>query len=108
MGTVCRACVEGAQGEPPDEKCVATARAKASLCLKVVSQFLENGVWIAGNRLTLANLNIAPMVDYFLTVSEGWEMFAHHPMLVDWWNRIGERESMQRTSPTLEIGRAHV
>ncbi len=87
-------------GEPADESRASIARAKAPLCLNVLSQFLDDGSWIAGEQLTLADLYVAPMLEYFLAVPEGREIFAHYPNLIDWWRRLGDRESIQIPRPT--------
>ncbi|TCQ12785.1 glutathione S-transferase-like protein [Rhizobium sp. PP-CC-3G-465] len=85
------------KGEPADAARVATARAKAPICLETLSDFLGDGAWIAGDRLTLADLHVAPMLDYFVMVPEGQEMFSKKANLAEWWQRVSGRESIQIT-----------
>lgn len=89
-----------ARGEPTDESRVATARTKAPLCLGVLSQFLGKASWLVGDQLTLADLYVGPMLEYFLMVPEGQAMLNHHPNLIGWWDRLSRRLSIQATRPT--------
>jgi glutathione S-transferase len=88
------------RGEPIDASRVAIARAKAPLCLKVLSDFLGDSPWLGGDCLTLADLYVAPMLYYFLMVPDGQEMFSEKPNLAEWLRHMGSRESMQITRPT--------
>jgi glutathione S-transferase len=89
-----------ARGEPTDENRVALGRAKAPLCLNVLAEFLGDNPWLGGDRLTLADLYVAPMLDYFLMVPEAQEMISERPNLAEWWGRIGSRKSIQIKRPT--------
>jgi glutathione S-transferase len=87
------------RGDPPDEKRLETARAKMPLCLQVLSEFLGDNAWLDSDSLTLADLYVAPMLDYFLTVPEGLEAFSKILNLQEWWRRLRNRKSIQVTRP---------
>lgn len=88
---------KAAEGEPPDDSRVALAWAKAPVCLDVLAGFLGDSPWLAGDHITLADLYVAPMLDYFLLAPEGQEMFSAKTNLVEWWDRMNARESFQIT-----------
>lgn len=79
---------------------MAAARAAAPICLKVLSDLMDGGPWLAGDAVTLADLHVAPMMNYFLLVPEGREMFERHPALVSWRRRMFDRPSMRGTQPS--------
>ncbi|WP_349961261.1 glutathione S-transferase family protein [Rhizobium sp. ZPR3] len=86
-----------ARGEQPDESRVALSRAKAAICLKALSELLGTGLWLAGDDLTLADLYVAPMLDYFLMLPEGRKTLVEIPNLWEWQQRMGYRESFRKT-----------
>ncbi|APO68725.1 glutathione S-transferase protein [Rhizobium gallicum] len=88
------------RGEPSDEARVAIARSKAPVCLQALADLMDGEPWLAGETLTLADLHVAPMMDYFLTVPGGRKLLEQHTGLAAWWQRIAERPSMQYTQPT--------
>lgn len=63
------------------------------------SNFLGDSVWLGGDRFSLADIYIAPMLEYFLMVPEGREMFSKKKNLEEWWRRTGDRESNHVTRP---------
>ena len=91
---------KAAKGEPPDETRVSAARAKAPVCLEILSKFLGGGDWFGGDCFTLADIYVAPMLEYFLMVPEGQEMVSKKENLAEWWRRTGGRESIRITRPT--------
>lgn len=91
---------KGEKGEAADADRVTTARGKAPVCLKALSDIMEDNPWLAGERLTLADLHVAPMFDYFLMVPEARAMLLGQPALAAWWERMNLRESFQATRPT--------
>lgn len=55
---------------------------------------------MCGDRLTLADLYLAPMIDYALEVPEFRQMFSGHHNLGDWWQRGTALESFRETQPS--------
>lgn len=76
-----------------DEALIAEAAAKARHCLGVIERNLD-GVFLAGDVLSLADLYAAPMMAYGLMTAEGRAMLAELPRLGAWWQRISGRPSM--------------
>lgn len=90
---------KAANGQPPDQRRVGEAREKMPLCLGVLSNFLTDSPWLCGDGLTLADLYLAPMLDYFLMVPEGMDAFRKFMNLQEWRDRVGNRESFLATCP---------
>lgn len=94
-------CIEKPKrGETPDARRVEKAHGIALISLAVLAGLLADQRWMCGDRLTLADLYLAPMVDYALEVPELRQMFAEHRNLGDWWQRVTALESFVETRPT--------
>lgn len=92
---------KAADGEMPDLRRVGEARAKMPVCLGVLSDFLGDSPWLCGDRLTLADLYLAPMLDYFLLVPEGRQAVGQVINLQKWHDRIGAQASFAATIPSV-------
>jgi len=85
-----------------DEVAIGVAAAKARHCLGIVEAGMT-GDWLAGDRLTLADLYAAPMIAYGLLTVEGREMLAGLPRLAAWWQRVNSRPAMAASRFSQEI-----
>jgi glutathione S-transferase len=93
-------CIEKPKrGEAPDADRVEKARGVAHTSLTVLAGLLGDQPWMCGDTLTLADLYLAPMIDYGLEVPEVREMFLEHRNLGDWWQRVTALESFRETQP---------
>lgn len=94
-------CVEKpTRGKAPDEDRVEKASEVARISLDVLSGLLSEQRWMCGDTLTLADLYLAPMIDYTLQVPEFREMFSEHRNLDNWWQRMTALDSFSQTQPT--------
>ncbi|PKA41451.1 glutathione S-transferase family protein [Rhizobium sullae] len=94
------------RGEPSDERRVAIARSKVPVCLQALADLMDGAPWLGGETLTLADLHVAPMMDYFLMVPEARGLLEQHAALASWWQRMVERPSMRYTNPRREAAAA--
>lgn len=85
-----------AQGEPSDEARVAAALNEADVCLAALAALMEGGPFLAGPRLSLADLHLAPMISYFQQAPEGAARLAAHRGLAQWWARMSARPSLRQ------------
>ena len=60
---------------------------------------MRDGPWLIGEGPTLADLYLAPMMDYLLMTAEGRELIRPHAALEQWWSRMASRPSMTATAP---------
>lgn len=87
------------EGGTSDEARIAAAVARARTCLETLAALKGNGEWLAGNRLSLADIHAAPMLSYFFETPEGMALFADTPALHEWWQALSTRPSMAATAP---------
>jgi glutathione S-transferase len=88
------------EGGVSDEEKIAAGLRTAGICLAVLADLMGEGDYLAGPRVTLADLHAAPMFACFRMAPEGAEIIARHPALVRWWGRMATRRSMQATDPS--------
>jgi glutathione S-transferase len=86
-------------GLPVDEAAVAAAVPRARLCLSEFARLMGERPFMAGERISLADLMVFPLLFYFRRVSEGVGSLGEHPTLASWMRRIEERQSVQVTKP---------
>jgi glutathione S-transferase len=86
-------------GLPIDEEAVANAVPRARLCLSEFARLMGDQPYMAGERISLADLMVVPLLYYFARVPEGEAPLAEHPSLRAWMRRIEDRQSFQVTKP---------
>lgn len=86
-------------GLPVDEAAVQAALARARLCLAEFARLQGEQTWLAGERISLADLMVAPLLYYFARVPEGEAPLDAHPSLRAWLARVEARQSFQVTKP---------
>jgi len=84
-----------------DEGAVAAALPRARLCVGEIARLMGDQPFLAGERLSLADLMVIPLFAYFARLPEGRAPFAEHPGLAQWMRRMEERQSFQLTKPPL-------
>lgn len=89
-----------AAGQPADEAIIDRALPLARTCLQALASLMQDGPWLAGPELSLADLHAAPMFAYFVKAPEAAELLAPHDCLRGWWDRISQRGSFGQTSVT--------
>jgi glutathione S-transferase len=86
-------------GLPVDEAAVAASLPRARLCLSEIARLMGDQPFLAGERISLADLMVIPLLYYFSRVPEGEAPIAEHPNLRAWIGRMAERQSFQVTKP---------
>ncbi|MCZ6774262.1 MAG: glutathione S-transferase family protein [Proteobacteria bacterium] len=83
----------GVRGEISDED-VARCHADIEIILDRMEEMLAHGPWLMGERLTLADISIAPFFFRLLALGEE-RMWAEEtrPRVHDWYERISQRET---------------
>jgi glutathione S-transferase len=88
-------------GTAPDEALITQALTAAEASLTVVQDLLANRPYLAGENLSLADLYLVPIYDYFGRTGEGEAMLPKFAALQTWWAAMGKRESVTSTRPQL-------
>ena len=85
-------------GLAPDEAAIADAMPKAHAVFAELAKLLGTQRHFAGDALTLADLHIAPQLDFFRQTPEWSELAGPHANLVHWLERMNARPSMAATT----------
>ncbi|WP_419696855.1 glutathione S-transferase family protein [Mesorhizobium muleiense] len=89
--------VERLEKTTPDEALIANGLLQAATVLRALTSLKAAGSWLLGEQLTLADLHAAPIIGYFVKVTEGQNLLAEFPDIRDWFARIVRRESFAKT-----------
>src|SRR5712671_8035294 len=86
-------------GLPVDEAAVAAALPRARVCLAEIARLMGEQPYLVGERVSLADLMVIPLLYYFSRLPEGEAAIAEQPTLRPWMARMEERQSFQVTKP---------
>ncbi len=91
--------VKPLRGLPTDEDAIHKAKPEIARQLDVFQNVLGNRDFLVGDRLTLADLFLVPIISYLAATPEGQELLPHHGAVMDWHDRIAERPSFRKCCP---------
>ena len=86
-------------GLPVDEEAATAALPRARLCLAEIARLQGEQPYLVGERVSLADLMVIPLLYYFGRLPEGEAAIAERPSLSAWMRRMEERQSFQVTKP---------
>jgi glutathione S-transferase len=85
-------------GLKPDEAAIEAAMPKARTVFAELARLLGEQSFFAGEDLSLADLMLAPAIEFFTATPEWVELGAPHKNLVAWLARMEARPSMKATT----------
>jgi glutathione S-transferase len=85
-------------GVASDEAAIAAAMPKAQTVFNELARLLAAQPYFTGESVTLADLMIAPQLDFLALTPEWTELSAGHRNIVDWLARMNARPSFQATT----------
>jgi len=85
-------------GVAPDDAAIAAAMPQAYVVFGEFAQLLGSQPCFAGDQLSLADLMVAPQLDFFAGTPEWAPLTANKPNLLAWLDRMNRRASMQATT----------
>jgi glutathione S-transferase len=88
-------------GNTADEKAISAAIPQAETAVAALEKLIDGNAYLAGERLSLADLLLIPVYDYFAQIPEGQKMLAKAPNLQRWWDSVRSRPSVTKTRPAL-------
>jgi glutathione S-transferase len=91
------------ESRKPDQTRIDAALPLAESCLDELVDLMADGPYLAGDRLTLADLHAAPMMIYAHMSAEGAALMHERPTLEAWLTRMGRRSSISDTRTPLEL-----
>jgi glutathione S-transferase len=69
--------------------------------LTAIEALMSKEVFLIGRTLSLADLHLAAMLDYFVQPAEGRALLASHAQVNVWFGRVAARSSFAATDPGL-------
>lgn len=90
-----------ALGNAPDEAMIAEGLARSAVVLDAIEGFAGDGPFLVGDRLSLADIHLAPMIAYFAAAPEGCAVLSKRRKLTAWWLAMRRRPSVIETEPGL-------
>lgn len=88
-------------GSTADEKVIAEAMPMVEKSIAALDGLAEGGGYLVGGALSLADLHLAPVIDYFSNTPEGKKVLPGAKRLSAWWEQFSKRPSVQKTKPQL-------
>ena len=85
-------------GTTPDEDAIKAAMPKAHVVFKELARLLGQQPYFVGDTITLADLMLAPAVEFFTQTPEWTALGAPHANLGAWLARVQARPSMKATT----------
>jgi glutathione S-transferase len=85
-------------GQAPDEAAIAAAMPKAHIVFNELSRLLGSKTHMADNEITLADLLVAPHLDFLAATPEWQTLTAATPNLATWLHRMNNRASFKATT----------
>ena len=85
-------------GLAPDEAAIAAAMPKAHVVIDELSRLLGGKIFMAADQMTLADLLVAPQLDFLAQTPEWATLTAACPNLGAWLGRMNARASFEATT----------
>ena len=85
-------------GMTPDEDICAAAMPRAHKVFDEFARLLGDQPYFAGDRVSLADLLVAPQIDFFVDLPEWAPLTANNATLVAWLERMNARPSLTETT----------
>ena len=93
-------------GRPSDPSEVHRGLTEAPHILESLNSLASGDRFLVDDRLTLADIHLAPMISYFIESDGGRAVFRRYDRLWAWWEVISARAAFNETKPNLPGPRA--
>ena len=87
------------RGGTPDQTAIDAALPEAQRVLTAIEGLMDGEEFLLGGALSLADLHLVPILDYFTRTADGRIALGTYPRLSAWWSHIEQRPSVMRTRP---------
>ena len=88
-------------GQDSNEETIQAALPRAEKCIQVLEGFLGEHSYLASDTLSLADLHLVPIYDYFNSTPDGDPILEKAPRLSEWWQTMSSLQSVVYTKPNL-------
>jgi glutathione S-transferase len=84
-------------GEQSDEAAISAAIPEIAKSMGTIAGLRADRKFLVNDQVTLADIHLAPVFDYFQSTLDSDPILQKHPELRSWWAEMSERESMKNT-----------
>jgi glutathione S-transferase len=84
-------------GNDPDETVISVALPEIAKNMNTLEELRGDNTSLACDQVTLADLHLVPIFDYFQSTPESGAIMEKTPGLINWWEEIRSRASVQNT-----------
>ena len=85
-------------GLTADEAAISAAMPLAHAVFGELSHLLGDNAYLVSQRVSIADLMVAPHMDFLAQTPEWTALTRHRSNLIEWLGRMNERRCMQRTT----------
>jgi glutathione S-transferase len=93
------------EGGKPDEGEINDSLRVAATCLQSLNILLESAPFMAGEKISLADLHAFPILRYFCLAPEGDSLLKGYKDLLRWYETMLLRPSVSKTATSYELER---
>ncbi|HEX8572092.1 MAG TPA: glutathione S-transferase family protein [Allosphingosinicella sp.] len=86
-------------GEPSSREEIESGLEESGKLLSFLDAVAGEEIVLGGRDLSLADLHLAPMMDYFVRTEEGKAALSAHSALQAWWDRVSAMDALRATDP---------
>ena len=90
-------------GEDASNEQIVEGCRSSELALQAINELIQPSPYLLGEHVTLADIHLAPMIDYFQMSNEGTRILKNHSAILRWWQQIQCNEFMMETRPDLSL-----
>ncbi len=88
-------------GGTTDESIIENAKGDCERVISVLNSMVSGQEYFGGTRATLADFHVVPIIHYSSQIPEGQALLNDAPALAAWMDRMGSRESVNTTIPSM-------
>ena len=88
-------------GGTTDESVIENAKGDCERAISVLNGMVTGQEYFGGASATLADFHVVPIIHYASQISEGQALLNDAPALTAWMDRMGTRDSVSSTIPSL-------
>lgn len=86
---------------PIEEDVFVAAMVESRAVLTAINHLAGNSEFLCGDEVSLADLQLAPVIDYFQMFDEGKQMLGEFENILNWYQSIRYRASIESTRPEM-------
>ena len=107
LGIVNEGLIKPMLGADIDQKKLQQSFESTRIGLQALSECVGSDQFLTGDKVSLADLHVAPLFDYLARTPGGSDLIKGESRLNHWWNHFSDRSSLLETEPDLSVFSDH-